>query len=179
MIGLQQEEIIGKAVRGDPDALKMLVNNHKDMVFNLAFSIVRNREKAKDITQESFLKALENLHKFRNDSRFSTWLYRIVYNQSLQSIRTDKSIHHSGDELLEGYPADGRLPGDRNYDHLYRSIQCLEEKERSIITLFYLSEKSLKEIRKITGIKTATIKVILYRARKKLYHQLKPEYGTA
>lgn len=178
-IDLKQEDIIGKAVKGDPEALKMLVNSHKDMAFNLAFSLVNNREKARDITQESFLKVLENLHKFRNASRFSTWLYRIVYNQSLQSIRHNRTIHLADESIAPEDIADERPSGKYNYDPLYRSIQCLDEKERTVITLFYLSEKSLKEIRQITGIKIATIKVILHRARKKLYHQLKPEYGIA
>lgn len=176
---VMNETIIEKAVRGDADALKMLVNNHKDMAFNLALSMVKNRELAKDITQDSFLKVLENLHKFRNASRFSTWLYRIVYNQSLQAIKAENAFHRAGEEILTSHPSDDVQPGERDYDPLYRSIQQLDEKERSIIALFYLAEKSLKEIRWITGIKIATIKVTLHRARKKLYHKLKPEYGTA
>ncbi len=62
---------------------------------------------------------------------------------------------------------------------LYRTIQSLENKERSIVMLFYLAEKSLKEIKMITGIKISTIKVILHRARIKLYNKLKPVYETA
>jgi RNA polymerase sigma-70 factor (ECF subfamily) len=96
----------------------------------LAFSIVKSRDKARDITQESFLKVLENLHRLRNAYRFSTWLYRIVYNQSLQSIKEGKKAQHADEEILEGYPDDGWLPGERrDYDPLYRSIQRLDEKK--------------------------------------------------
>ena len=94
-------------------------------------------------------------------------------------MRDNRTIHLADGAVVAEEIADVWQSVERNYEHLYRSIQCLDEKERTVITLFYLSEKSLKEIKRITGIKIDTIKVILHRARKKLYHQLKPEYGIA
>ena len=78
-----EPQIIKKAISGDSEALTKLIDKYKDIAYNLALSIVKNGDDAKDITQDSFLKVLENINRFRSDSKFSTWLYRIVYNQSI------------------------------------------------------------------------------------------------
>ena len=83
-------DIINKAVNGDTKALTTLINDYKDIAYNLAYTMVGNREDAKDIVQDSFLRVLGNIGKFRNESGFSTWLYRIVYNESLSFLKRNK-----------------------------------------------------------------------------------------
>ena len=66
---------------GDREAFAVLVDRHKGMAYTLALRIVRNREEAEEIAQDAFVKAFRSLKSFRRESRFSSWLYRIVYNQ--------------------------------------------------------------------------------------------------
>ncbi len=165
--------VIKKAISGDPEALSLLVNKYRDVAFNLALSIVRNKEDAKDITQDSFLKVLEHISEFRNDSKFSTWLYKIVYNHSIQFIRRSELVNFIDIESVRAleYP-DTLETGEEKYFELYHAIDRLEENERNIILLFYLAEKSIKELKVITGLSISNIKVILHRTRKKLHEKI-------
>ena len=84
MAVLQDEAIlIGRASKGDSDAFETLVITYEKGVYNLAFRLVGDREDAMDITQDVFLKAYQALPRFRGDSRFSTWIYRVCVNASL------------------------------------------------------------------------------------------------
>ena len=69
---------ITKVINGDANAFASLVDTYKNMVFSLAFKLTKNREEAEEITPDTFIKAYKNLSKFKGDSKFSTWLYRIA-----------------------------------------------------------------------------------------------------
>ncbi len=166
-----ESQIIKKAISGNSEALKILVDKYKDIAYNLALSIVKNKEDAKDITQDSFLKILENISRFRNDSKFSTWLYRIVYNQSIGFLKKENHINTVDYSLLIETSEKNDNQEDKIQD-LYKAINLLEDTDRNIIMLFYLAEKSIKEIAQITGFSIANIKVILHRARKKLFEKM-------
>lgn len=163
--------IIKKAIAEDSEALTILVDKYKDIAYNLALSIVKNKEDAKDITQESFLSVLENINRFRNTSKFSTWLYRIVYNQSVGFVKRENrtnTIDYS--VLIETSEIDDDK--EEKIQVLYKAINLLKDTDRNVIMLFYLAEKSIKEIAQITGFSIANIKVILHRARKKLCYKM-------
>ena len=166
-----ESQIIKKAISGDSEALTILIDKYKDIAYNLALSIVKNREDAKDITQDSFLKVLENINRFRSDSKFSTWLYKIVYNQS---IGFRKKVSHTN-SVDYSVIADNSEEIDNKEDKiqdLYKAINLLADTDRNVIMLFYLAEKSIKEIVQITGLSVSNIKVILHRARKKLFEKM-------
>jgi len=171
--------LVKKAIAGDSEALSTLIDKYKDNAYNLAISIVKDKESAKDITQDSFLKVLENINRFKNESKFSTWLYRIVYNESLQYIKKIQKVSMTDIESakIENY-SDGILTTEDRYLDLdmYQAIEKLDKNERNIILLFYLAEKSIREINIITGLSFPNIKVILHRSRKKLYENFKLEY---
>jgi RNA polymerase sigma factor (sigma-70 family) len=171
-----ESQIIKKAIAGDSDALSILINKYKDIAYNLALGIVQNKESAKDITQESFLKVLENICRFRSDSKFSTWLYRIVYNQSIGFVQKVKPLNLLDNELSDSIEH-SELPESRNddYSELYKAIEMLEETERNVVMLFYLAEKKVKEISQITNLSPSNIKVILHRSRKKLQNNMQYE----
>jgi RNA polymerase sigma-70 factor (ECF subfamily) len=168
-----ESQTIKKAISGDSEALTILIDKYKDIAYNLALSIVKNREDAKDITQDSFLKILENINRFRSDSKFSTWLYRIVYNQSIGFVKRENRTN-SVDYSLLVETSDNYNQEDAIQD-LYKAINKLEDTDRNIIMLFYLAEKSIKEIAQITGLSISNIKVILHRARKKLVEKMEYE----
>lgn len=171
-----ESQIIKKAISGDSDALSVLIDKYKDIVYNLALSIVKNKESAKDITQESFLKVLENIDRFRSDSKFSTWLYRIVYNQSIGFAQKEKTFNSLDNKLSDSIEY-SELPESHkeDYSELYKAIEMLEDNERNVVMLFYLAEKNIKDISIITNLSLSNIKVILHRSRKKL--QKKMQYA--
>ena len=140
----------------------------------MALSIVKDTENAKDITHDSFLAVLENIHKFRNASKFSTWLYRIVYNQSIGFVKKSNqlSLFESETDYYAEQSSDSVDNKSDYYQELYTAIDRLDDNERNLIMLFYLAEKSVKEIASITSLSSTNIKVILHRARKKLKERL-------
>jgi len=78
---------IEKVLKGDTTAYADIVNKHKEMVFTIAVKILRNREDAEEIAQDAFVKAFQALPGFKGEARFSTWLYRIVYNAAISQSR--------------------------------------------------------------------------------------------
>lgn len=164
-----ESTIINKAISGNSEALTVLINEYKDIAYNLALSMVKNKENAKDIVQNSFLKVLENINRFRNESKFSTWLYRIVYNQSINFIKKTNHLNsgiQNTSMSFEYYENDDSQ--EENVQELYKAIDLLNDTERNIIMLFYLADKSVKEISHILKLSNSNIKVILHRTRKKL-----------
>jgi RNA polymerase sigma-70 factor (ECF subfamily) len=151
------------------------VERHKDHVFNLALRICGSYEDAEEIAQDSFMKAYRSLPKFRMESSFSTWLYRIVYNTAISHVRSGK------DEMLsiEEFPAEAadflsNNPDEEAAEAEYRNslinfaLKKINSDERALITLYYYDELGINEISDITGISKSNVKVKLYRARQKL-----------
>ena len=83
---LSDEELVAKSQNGDKEAFEQLVIRNQDLVFSLAFKLSGNRDLANDIAQEAFIRAWRAIEKFRGDSAFSTWIYRITVNLSLIHI---------------------------------------------------------------------------------------------
>jgi len=166
---------IEKILKGDVNAFSFLVDNYKNMVFSLAFKMTKSREEAEEVSQDTFIKAYKNLSKFKGDSKFSTWLYRIAYHTSLDAIKKNKNTTNTYDinevtfnqikaveHILEGIERKERA------ELMEVCLQKMADEERSIIWMFYYDELSLKEIIEVTGLQEANIKVKLHRARKKL-----------
>ena len=166
---------INKVINGNTNAFAYLVDDYKNMVFSLAFKMTKNREEAEEISQDTFIKAFKNLKKFKGDSKFSTWLYRIAYHTSLDNIKKNKNNNstfeineitfnqiQAVETILQGIARKERAE-IMNY-----CLQKLPNEERSVIWMFYYDELSLKEIIEVTGMSEANLKVKLHRARKKL-----------
>lgn len=169
--------IIRKVLCGGVNAFSKLVENYKDLAFTLAYNIVSNAEDAEEVVQDAFLNAYKSLQSFKNQSKFSTWFYRIVVNTSLNK-RKIKKLHTVTDEpeLLTDTGFDiSAFDNYRNEEQkkfIKLSMAGLNAKERICITMYYLNELSIEEINDLTGISIASIKVLLYRGRKNLYSQL-------
>jgi RNA polymerase sigma factor (sigma-70 family) len=166
---------INKVIKGDVNAFAHLVDGYKNMVFSLAFKMTKNREEAEEISQDTFIKAYKNIHKFKGDSKFSTWLYRIGYHACLDAIKKNKN-HNNSLEINEItynqiVSVDTILQGIERKERAKVINDCLlklPDEERSLIWMFYFDELSLKEIIEVTQISEANLKVKLHRARKKL-----------
>ena len=183
------ENYIERVLNGDKSSYALLVERHKNMVFTIANRMLRNREEAEEVAQDAFLKAYKSLKKFKKESKFSTWLYKIVYNQCISELRKKKRPVHSIDDeenhntdIEDTYNKVDKLEDkDRKY-YLEKAINLLSEDDRMIVTLYYHNELSTEEIAEILNMSVSNVKVKLYRSRKKLYDSLhvllKNEIGT-
>ncbi|MEE4000392.1 sigma-70 family RNA polymerase sigma factor [Tenacibaculum sp. FZY0031] len=172
---INDQTYIDKILKGDTNAYAFLVEKYKVMVFSLALKMVKSREEAEEISQDTFIKAYRNLPKFKGESKFSTWLYKITYRTCLDSLKKNKEkyITNPIDEVVINriQSTDGILEGIEQKERARVINSCLlslPEEERSILWMFYFEELSLKEIVSVTDFSEANVKVKLHRARKSL-----------
>jgi RNA polymerase sigma factor (sigma-70 family) len=171
----KDHELVNRVLAGEEQLYATLVDNHKQYAYTIAFKILQNRPEAEEAAQDAFIKAFHHLSGFNQESKFSTWLYRIVFNTALsykrkhrhqfQSIETTVIRHYQeGETMLEKH--------DKKR-FLQQAMQALNESDRTALTLFYLEEFSLEEIASITGMQANTLKVRIHRARQRLAEELK------
>ena len=170
---------IDRVLQGDTNAFAYLVDRYKNLTYTVAMKIVRNHEDAEEVAQDSFIKAYSQLHTFKGDSKFSTWLYTIVYRNSITKIRKKKITTTDIDSyIIENHKSDYDFPqieaikNGEQKKYISEAIDNLPETDAFLITLFYLEESSVEEIEQITGLTKTNVKVKLFRARKKLYNEL-------
>ena len=178
--------LINQIVEGDTKAFAVLVDRYKDLVFTLALRMLKNREEAEEVAQDTFIKTYKSIGKFKGDSKFSTWIYRVAYNSCLDRIKKNKK-HINTLEINEftthqvvtlDNALDKMETKERNVA-MKKCIDALPSEESFLLTLYYFDDLSLNEISKIVGITSNSIKVKLFRSRKKLAtilkSQLEPE----
>ncbi|SFZ92635.1 RNA polymerase sigma-70 factor, ECF subfamily [Flaviramulus basaltis] len=177
---------INLIIEGDTNAFSVLVERYKDLVFTLTLKILKNREEAEEVAQDTFVKAYKSLSKFKGDSKFSTWIYKIAYNTSLDRLKKNKKYINDVaiDEFTEHQVktidnALDKLEDKEREQTIQECIALLPNEDSFLLTLYYFEELSLEEISKTMGIKTNNVKVKLFRSRKKLAtilkQQLEPE----
>jgi len=167
--------IIDQVMAGHKSLFAQLIDRYNAMAFTLAYRILDNREDAEEVVQDAFVKAYEHLGDFRQKSKFSTWLYRIVYNTAISHARIRRpSLQKMDDrafQVPDNGPSDDIVYGftqDEAGDLVRKMLKILPEEDRTILTLYYLNESGIDEIHTITGLSKANIKVKLFRARKKI-----------
>jgi RNA polymerase sigma-70 factor (ECF subfamily) len=163
-------------LEGNTSKFSYFIEKYKDMAFSIAFRIVDNKEDAEEIVQDAFFKAFRSLDKFRKDSKFSTWFYRIVVNSSLSRARSKRPESSSIDEndiadvAVESVESAYRsldLSDQKKFVHL--ALEQLSIEDRLLLTMYYLNENSIDEITEITDIIQDNVKMKLHRARNKMY----------
>ena len=171
---------IQETLNGNVNAYAFLVEKYKQMVFTLSIRIVKNKEEAEEISQDVFVKAYTNLKNFKGESKFSTWIYKIGYYASLDTITRNKRQLNAEniDEIYEGdigvlQDALSYLEEKERKNIIKQSLLKLNEDEQVILTLYYFEELPLKEISEVVNLSSDNVKVKLFRARKKLATILK------
>lgn len=188
-------ELVQRAQNGDLEALEALANRYAGRVYSLALRMLRQEQDAEDVTQQTFLSALENLHGFRGEASFFTWLLRIATHAALKVIRKRKGLQTvSLEEVtdVEGnldyvphpeYIADWRqsteeLVHRNEVQHLlHEALGQLDEKLRLVFLLRDVEGLSIKETADALGLTETNTKVRLLRARLQLRELLTRELG--
>lgn len=170
------ENILIDAINnGDTRAYAQLVDRYKNLVYTLALRMLKHKEEAEEVAQDTFIKVFKSLDKFKGDSKFSTWIYRVAYNTCLDNIKKNKK--HLNNVAIDDYTFNKLDTVDNALDNIINEeksalikncINKLPEDSSALLTLFYFEELSLDEISKIINVEANTVKVKLYRARKKL-----------
>jgi len=170
---------IDKVLENDISAYSSLIDKHKEMVFTVAFRVLRNREDAEEIAQDTFVKAYQSLKSFKKESKFSTWLYRIAFNSAISRTRKKKLETIDLDyNIAENYSIDtikddiNKLDFDEQKILISKVIGQLNEEDNLMISLYYFDENSVEEIAQIMNLSKSNVKVKLHRIRKRLYHDI-------
>ena len=151
---------------------EFLLDNQQKF-YRYAFTYVHHRELAMDMVQNSFVKAIEQLHTLRNPDAMKTWFYRILTNECLQALKKAKR-----ENLVEPTDIQEEIYLEKAYEpalELYEAIRQLPPETQTIIYLHYYEEYTLKDISKITGNNLNTVKSRLYAGLKKLKTVVKEE----
>ena len=166
---------INQVKRGEVEAFSWLVDTYRDMVYTICLRMLTNEADAEEAAQDVFVKAYRNIQGFQEKSKFSTWLYRIAYNQCISVIRKKVKMIDLVDELPEDEINEGDINGldtlsaQERGKFLNLAIEALPETDGVVVTLFYYDELSLDEIAEITGLTSSNIRIKLHRSRKKMY----------
>ena len=176
-MGKSDAELVARVRQGDEAAFEQLVRRHQRYAFNLAYRVLGDYAEAEDVTQEAFVRAWRGMPGFRGQARFTTWLYRIVYNLCLNRLPRLRR------ELLQSEPLEEVLinpdpcPPDlfetrERSAFLHAQLDHLPEKYRLVLTLRYLHELSYAEIAAALDVPMGTVKTHLHRARRLLTERL-------
>ena len=167
--------IIKEVLGGKSEQFEHILNRYSGQVFNLIAHIVPCKEDAEELTQDVFIKVFRLLSTFKEESSFSTWIYRIATNTALSAARKMKhDTLHLDDAAYSNIPEeiiDEALDNDceERLQRLSDAIEMLCADERALITLYYINEKPIAEVASVLGLTASNVKIKLHRIRKKLY----------
>lgn len=179
--------LVKRARDGDYDAFEQLFERHRLLVYRFAYQMTSRRDDAEDIVQEAFVRAYQNLHRYRDEAKFTTWLLRIVTN-----LCTDQARMFSRRNALEQQEAAGaldwmtlgstddpvqNLEEDRRKDALRKALNALPVHHRSVIVLRDIEEREYPDIASILGCTVGGAKLRVLRARRALRDRIAPLLG--
>jgi RNA polymerase sigma factor (sigma-70 family) len=186
MAFINDQHYINQIIEGNKKAFSVLVNQYKDLVYTLAYKMLKNKEEAEEVSQDTFIKTFNSINKFKGYSKFSTWIYKITYNNCLDRLKKGKKennvvyiedFNEHQAEAIENI-LDNINEKDRN-QKIQECLQLLPSEEAFLLTLYYFDDQSIEEIAKVIDCNTNNVKIKLHRSRKKLAsilrEQLEPE----
>lgn len=167
---------VQEVLNGNVRAFESLVSKYQSMVFTLVYRILGDSFEAEEVAQDVFVKVYTALPSFQQKAAFSTWLYRIAYNESINRQRQMQGKKQLQTTSLDGVFDAGFWDEDHGKKEDQKIIsECLDqlsEIDRVIVTLYYYEDKPLKEISVIVSLTESNIKARLHRSRQKLYDLL-------
>ena len=173
-------EIIQMLKNGDREAFRELVEEYKQMVYNVCYGFVKNSDDAEDISQDVFLSVYKNMKRFKQESKLSTWIYRIAVNRSLNFARKKKFL-----SLFGTKPEEERIPpagqdAEANYglersesgEVIRKALNSLPENQRTAFVLSNVEGFSYKEISEIMKCSVSAVESRIHRAKMSLQKKL-------
>jgi RNA polymerase sigma-70 factor, ECF subfamily len=159
--------------KGDAVSFNRLVLKWEKKIYNLALRMLQDREEAADAAQEVFWLAYKSIGRFRNDSKFSTWLFRIAVNHCISKLRQrPPGAHFSIDNETEDSPLKGWTPVQESHEKAYlegeqrarvrRAMQALPDEQKVVLELKFFQELTFEEIAEVISVPLSTIKSRLY-----------------
>lgn len=178
--------LVGRILKGDQTAFRQLVERYKDYVFTICMRVLNQREEAEEAAQDVFIKVYKTLRSFEQKAKFSTWLYTVAYRTALDKVRVRKKrnvpldseenhLQISDDKQVN---AEQIINTEMLQGQLLVAIRKLKPQDAAVVTLFYLKEKSIKEIVEITGLTLTNVKTKLHRTRESLKRHLEKQLGS-
>ncbi|MBQ4370249.1 MAG: RNA polymerase sigma factor [Oscillospiraceae bacterium] len=181
-----ERALINRVLSGDTEAFAPLVEEHQRMVYNLALRMLRNPQNAQDAAQDAFLRAFRSLSKFRGESSFSVWLYRLTSNVCLDALRKSKragkvvSLYSDDDDddgRMLDLPDDSPLPEEsaerrENIECVRAAMKILSPEHREILMLREVDGLNYAEIAEQLNINEGTVKSRINRAKLALRREL-------
>jgi RNA polymerase sigma-70 factor (ECF subfamily) len=165
------------------EAFDLVLRQYQAKVFHLAFSMLGNQEQAEDAAQEVFIRIWRALPGYRGLSSVSTWVYSIARNACLTALKSAGARRTDSLEDPGTRAAAEKMAGPRHEPphapDLQRLVGELPEKQRQVVMLFYLEEKSYEEVSRLLGLPVGTVKTHLHRARKELALRWRKEHTDA
>ncbi|MFM9988715.1 MAG: RNA polymerase sigma factor [Flavobacterium sp.] len=177
---INDQYYINQIIEGNSNAFAVLVDRYKDLVFTLSYKMVKNREEAEEISQDTFIKIFKSLNKFKGESKFSTWVYKITYNTCLDRLKKNKKensvvyIEDFSEHQVKAIETvfDTIDEKERN-QRIQDCLLLLPSEDAFLLTLYYFDDQSIEEIAKVVDSNANNIKVKLFRSRKKMASILK------
>jgi RNA polymerase sigma-70 factor (ECF subfamily) len=171
---VDDRELIGRVLAGDPSAERALYDAHVGRVFRLAYRMAGDLDRAQDYVQETFIRAFQRLGEFRGESALSTWLCSIAISITLNGLRKTRRSREREVSLDEAPPM-GRLSREADPDLKYRLSRAIDDLPEGYRTVFVMHEVegyTHDEIAEVLGVHSGTSKAQLFRARAKLREAL-------
>jgi RNA polymerase sigma-W factor len=178
-------QTIEKALAGDQKAYEDLLKRYKNGIYTMIYQMVKNREETEDLVQETFIKAFNALATFNNNFAFSTWLYKIAFNNTIDAIRRkklkttplDQPVRCKEGEVMHEIRDDSTSPEksylfDEKRRFIQKAIDALPDIYRKVIILRHQEERSYEEISAMLKLPVGTVKARIFRAREILKKQL-------
>lgn len=188
-----ESALLERCKTGESDAWDLLIKRYERSVYKFAYSLCRNHEEAGDIAGQVFLRLYQNLHTFRNEASFTSWLFRIVRNTYLDLCVRPA---HRGHLSLDAGPANDGEPGaardimdpapspesvcmaHETAKMLAKAVHHLPAYQRQVLRMYHSEGRSYEEIAETTGLSIGTVKSRLNRARNMLRERLMPYQET-
>ena len=182
---LESDAVLVREARdGDYRAFELLFERHRLLVYRFAYQMTNSRDDAEDVVQEAFVRAYQNLHRYRDEAKFTTWILRIVTNLCTDRARSgnrrtaleQQEATRGLDWMTIGTTVDPveNLEGDRRIDALKRALSALPPHHRSVIVLRDLEGREYPEIAQVLNCTVGGAKLRVLRARRALRDRVAP-----
>lgn len=179
---MTDKEVIEQILTGNDSLYRQLVDRYKQQVLRTCYGFTQSKVDAEDIAQEVFIEVFESLKSFRHESKFSTWIYRIAVNKSLNHIRKQKrrAIMQNLEDLLLGkakgnpdFRDDGKQPDDftdpeENIKRLKNALNELPSNQRTALALYTYQQLSYKQISEIMNVSLSSVESLIFRSKRNL-----------